>query len=1130
MTKQLQWAKSSIVGAGRLALLCLMLLMSSILELSAQSKTITGVVLDAKTKEAIIGASVVEIGTSKGIQTNLDGKFTLVVDAKSKIRITYVGYQAQVIPVATFKGQTLNIALEEVASALNEVVVTAYGGRQLRTKVTNSIAKVDKDALKQGMFANPAQALSGAVAGLRVTQSSGDPGAAPSIVLRGGTDFNGGGSPLVLVDGQVRGMNDINPNDIESMEVLKDAGATAIYGARANNGVILITTKRGQKGSSEISFSTKLGLSHFRSGYEFLGARDYIHWMRMAYVNGSTANWKDAQGNPLKHPDGTALKTLANVNALDQAQPFGTGNRYFAADGKTPLDGNQASNAIWSTMAYSDELAFLLEQGWQKMDDPAGRAKNGIIFTENRMEDFNIQTPTLSQDYNINMRGGNDRGSYYAGLGYNHSNGSVYGNWYQRMTFVINADYKLKPWLKSESGFSFADAKWNGMPPTQTNQENYFSRGFSVPPTFRGYNANGEELLGTNSGDGNQRFNFHKFIRDNNTTKFTLNQALTINFMKDLSLKLSGIWYYSDGKYESFNKDYLQSPGTWNRARSSSASYSRTLDQTYNAILNYHLNLGKHSLDAMAGFEYYDSYYKGFSASGSGAPTDDFMALNYTLSEKDKRNISSSHSRNRIMSFFGRLNYDYQDKYLLSLVVRRDGYSRLVGENRWGVFPGVSAGWVFGKEKFAKDALPWLSFGKLRASYGLNGNVNPSWVGPYTVQGSYSSAKYNGDVGFLLNSLPNPYLQWEKSRTFEVGADLGFLGNRINANITYYDRLTIDKFANITIPSVSGINSIASNNGEFLNRGLEFELAFRIIDTQDFKWRLAWNGAYNKSRVVKLPFNKKVRNQQGAFEVYTGNGDEKMWVGGYQEGQTPGDMYAYQADGIYQSEDEIPAGLINTTGRSPLYGGKEGYDKLDAAQKKNSLPIRPGDIRWRDVNGDGKIDQFDRVYVGNNTPKWTGGINTSFSWKGLTLSARFDYALGFTIIDSKTPWIMGAAQGTYNTIKESMTDTWSPSNPNAKYPSAVWADFLGKDNYRSNSTLFTYKGDYLSFREVSLSYALPKIWIKKLHLERLELSVTGQNLGYWTQGKHIFSPERGGYTNGGYPLPRIVVFGANLTF
>lgn len=319
--------------------------------------------------------------------------------------------------------------------------------------------------------------------------------------------------------------------------------------------------------------------------------------------------------------------------------------------------------------------------------------------------------------------------------------------------------------------------------------------------------------------------------------------------MKGLSLKVNAIWFYSEEKYEAFNKDYLSSPGNWVTSHSTSASYGRTLDQTYNAVLNYNYQINKdHYLDAMAGFEYYDSYYKGFSASGSGAPSDAFGDLEYTSDDKGKRSIDSSHSRQRIMSFFGRVNYDYQSKYLLSFVLRRDGYSKLAKDNRWGVFPGVSTGWVFSKEKFASEWADIISFGKLRASFGLNGNVNKDFVGNYTVQGAYAGSKYNGNAYFLLNNLPNPYLKWEKSRTFEIGLDLGFLANRINANLTYYNRLTSDKYANITIPSTSGVSSFTSNNGKFQNQGFEFELAFKVIDSKDWKWNLNWNGALNKTK------------------------------------------------------------------------------------------------------------------------------------------------------------------------------------------------------------------------------------------------------------------------------------------
>lgn len=591
-------------------ILLLMLCLFCSIGAMAQTKTITGVVSDAA-GEPIIGASVVEVGTTNGTITDIDGKFVLNMNPDGKIRVSYIGYQVQTIDL---KGKTsFRIQMKEDSEMLEEVVVTGYGGKQLRTKVTNSISKVKEETLKQGLYSNPGQALSGAVAGLSVSQTSGNPGSTPTLVLRGGTNFDGSGSPLILIDGQVRSsLSDINPDDIESMEVLKDAGATAIYGARANDGVILVTTKRGKSGRAEVNLKAKFGLNYFKNSYEFLDAGDYIYWMRMGY--------KNAYMGDMKHPDGSAVKAWSSLSSLTSATPYGTGNAYFASDGVTPLDGNKTSSAIWSTMKYTDNLAFLLDQGWQTMIDPIYGDK--LIYKNTDIADFNVQTPAFSQDYNLSVSGGNEKGNYYAGLGYNKSDGTAYGNWYKRITFTFNADYKLKEWLTSSSSFNFADATWNGLPATQTAEANYFSRCLSLPPTFRGYNADGEMLLGPNSGDGNQQYNFDKFVRDQNTDKFTMNQSFTVNFMKGLSLKLGAIWYYQEEKDESFNKDYLSSPGNKVTSRSTSAYYDRTLDQTYNAVLNYNYQINKdHYLDAMAGFEYYDSYNKGFNASGSGAPT-----------------------------------------------------------------------------------------------------------------------------------------------------------------------------------------------------------------------------------------------------------------------------------------------------------------------------------------------------------------------------------------------------------------------------------------------------------------------------------------------------------------------------
>ncbi|MEG1562618.1 MAG: TonB-dependent receptor [Bacteroides sp.] len=1108
----------------------LMLCLLCSIGLMAQKKSITGVVMDAS-GETVIGASVVEVGTTNGVITNLDGKFMLSVDPNGKIKVSYIGYQAQVIDV---KGKaSFLIKLKEDSEMLDEVVITGYGGNQLRSKSTNSIAKVGSEKLTVGAYTNPAQALSGAVSGLRVAQTSGDPGATPTIILRGGTNLDGSGSPLVIVDGQVRGsLSDINPEDIEDLQVMKDAGATAIYGARANDGVILVTTKKGKTGSAEINFKAKVGLNYLNNPYEFCDAADYLYWMRTAYSRSS---------NMWQRPDGSGTGYVSS-SSLGGAVAFGTGNKYFESDGVTPLKNN--SSSIYSTMYLDDTNRFLLQKGWESMKDPI--TGKDLIFRNTDVGSYNFNTPALTQDYNINISGGSDKGHYYAGLGYNDSEGLPLKSFYKRYTFVFNGDYKIKDWLTSTSSFNFARANWEKMPATSGSEYNYFGRILSTPPTVRYEDEEGNLMLGQHSADGNQAFQLHKFHRDNQSDKFTMNQSLKFDIIKGLSLKLTGNWYYDESLSEGFDQDYYQTPTVINSGRSTFSNWSRKFDQTYNAVLSYNKQLTPdHFVDVMLGTEYYDSYSRSLSASGQGAATDDFGDLGLTDSGENKRNINSSHAKERILSYFGRVNYDYKSKYLLSLVMRADGYSRLI-DNRWGVFPGISAGWVFSKENFMKDLSNVISFAKLRTSFGLNGKVDKNQIGYYTLQGAYATTtSYDGNSSYALSNIPNPAMKWEKSRTIEVGLDVSFLDNRLSSNFTYYNRLTSDKYANINLPVSSGISSILTNNGKIRNQGLEVDLNAKIIQGKDWTWTAGANIAYNKNTIVSLPNNGQKRNRQSAFEIYTGrklaDGTyEKEWVGGYQEGYEPGLMYAYQAEGIYKNWDEIPDYMVDKGGGGSacvLYGKKSWADLKDTdkgsgetgASKVKKLPIQPGDVKWKDVNNDGMIDQYDLVKVGNTKPHFTGGFNTSVSWKGLKLYAAFDYALDYKIYDQTNLWFLGCMQGAYNMTTD-VHNTWSEENPNGSLPKYYWADQLGKSNYYRTSTMFCYDASYLSIREISLSYTLPKMWVNKAKLQKVEVSVTGQNLGYITECDMVATPESlNGQAGSGYALPRTLLFGISVT-
>jgi TonB-linked SusC/RagA family outer membrane protein len=1086
-------------------------------KITQQNGSCTGIVKDT-TGETVIGASVVVKGTTNGTITGIDGDFSLNnVKQGDIIQISFVGYKTVEVK---WNGQPLNVTLKDDTEMLGEVVVTGYGGQQLRTKVTNSISKVKQESLNVGMHSNPAQALSGAVAGLKVIQSSGSPGATPTIILRGGTNLDGTGSPLVVVDGQLRdSMSDINPEDIESMDVLKDAGATALYGARASNGVILITTKRGKAGFREINFKAKLGLSYARTPYEFLEAGEYIKAMRKAH-------W-DA-GHLFQDKDGNTKTYWGNWESyLNGKQPFGTGNN---------LDQD-----IYSTQFLNEDNKYLLGRGWQTVTDPITGKE--ILYKNTDVDKYNLNDPAFSQDYNINMSGGNDRGTYYAGLGYNRQEGVPVNTFYERYSFITNASYKIADWLTSTSSLNYNRANWKNMPGSNGSELNYFGRVRSLPPTVLFEDEEGNMKLGPGTADGNQMYQPDQWWNDNQSDKFTMSQSFKIDILKNLSLTANMNWYYSETYQESFTKDYENTPGNFVRTRSATAYYNRDFRQTYNAVLNYNETFFlDHHVEVMLGMEYYNKYQRGFEAQGQGAPTDDLPDLSLTDKGEGKRTINSWHEKQRILSFFGRLNYDFKDKYLLSFVFRRDGYSSLLGDNRWGFFPGVSAGWIFGREDFIKEAIPVMSFGKLRASYGINGNA--SGIGAYTLQGSYGSSNsngsfnYNGNTSYLITELPNPNLRWEKTATFEVGADLSFFANRLNTNLTYYNRLTSDKYAALSFPTSTGFSSVTNNNGEFRNQGIEIELSGKIIDSKDWTWSASGNIAFNKNKIVSLPDNGMERNRINAFQVYTGNGDEKKWVGGQQEGQEPGILYLYQADGIYRSYDEIPANLVRKYG-SRTYYGPEAWNKLTAEQQNatTNFPIQPGDTKFHDVNGDDVIDEFDKVKVGATSPRWTGGFNTTLRWKNFQLYGRFDYALGFWLYEnsgtqSTTPWFMGCYQGTYNT-PTMYYDTWSESNPNAKYPRYLFADQNGKNNYIA-STMFAYRGDYLAIREIALSYSLPESVAKMLKMQRAEVSITGQNLGYITGAKNVGSPEANPKDNGavgqGYSLPRTILFGVNLTF
>lgn len=966
---------------------------------------------------------------------------------------------------------------------------------------------MDDKVLRNAAISNAAQALQGTVSGLRVTNTSGAPGSSPTIVLRGGASIEGAGSPLVVVDGVVRSLQDINPSDIESIQVLKDAASTAIYGARANNGVILVQTRKGKAGHTQVSYKFKGGMNFARMGYDYMDAENYIRYGRLGrvYSGGSVSDIDNTRG----------YGALYGANNPDQYSI-----RY--------LDGNEN----------------LLQEGWKQMTDPVtGRQ---LVFKDygTTLRDEVYADPAFTQDHYLSFNGGNDRGTFSSSLGYYTEDGTVKGTDYRRFSATLNGSYKVLPILTVKAGLNFS---------TSTAPELYyddmadlFERMQSMEPTWRPFFDDGSPNYGYGKRDGNPLYWLDKLTNKNNTRRTTLNIGADLELVKNkLYLRENSSVYYDDYTKETFDKEYRD---YWsvNTERYASYQYDRTIQQQHSVQLEYTDTFkSAHNFSAMLGGEYFENQYTQFKGTGRNASFDDIPTLN--ASSPDDMTAYSYREGYRISSFFGRVTYDYKRRYLFTAVARYDGISKL-SDNRWGFFPGVSAGWNIHEEDFFKDSKisDVISTLKPRVSYGINGNVNG--INDYDVYGLYGQASnthpYNGVTGILNTTVMNSQLRWEKSKSFEVGLDLGFMNNRFNLILDYYNRTTSDLLTDVNLPGYTGFDSFKTNLGSLRNSGFEVEGTLNLIShPKGFNWDVSFNASYVFNKIIKLPENGNENNRQGGSQVWDPEQQKVVWVGGYQEGHTLGDIYAYRQVKVLRDENEVQQLAGN---RMDMIAGLYGPNVSEADREKYGLtkPIEPGDVLWDDLNNDGIIDQLDRVKVGNIYPKWTGGFSTTLSYKNVSLYGRFDFAVGHTILNMVAMRSIGQSVGFKNIISDGLK-CWTPENPDTDMPKSYYDDSSNKKNlYRdtkgsditsidNRSSRFYEKGDYLALRELTLSWQLPQKWISKAFMTSASLYVTGQNLFYIT-GYSGTSPEAPlvypGVDTGRYPTPRTVILGVSVSF
>ncbi len=1091
----------------------------------AQTKTISGKVTSGE-GTPLPGVSVIIHGNSSGTQTDAEGNYSITASAGNVLDFSFIGFSPQNIKVGN--SVIINAKLNVSADKLGEVVVVGYG-TQSRRNVTSSIGKVDNQVLTTAPRANVGTALQGSVAGVQVINSSGTPGASPYILLRGGASINNPGAPLVVVDGIIRSFNDIAPEDIASIDLLRDAAATAIYGARANNGVILITTKQGKAGKAEISYKFTDGQNQQRAGFDYLDAKDYIYYNRLGNLNSG--------------------RTLAQVNAT---RGYG-------------LLTDPANFASFDIRAYSGNES-LLSQGWDTLTDPYGASASNpsgaIVFKDHggEIKDLLFRN-TQTQDHYISLVAGDDKSKVFGSFDYYNEGGVIVGSDYNRYTGDINYSYKVKPDLEVTTGGTFSTSNQLGTPNSEINT---IYRTQALWPTMNPWLDSAKTLPnpGNGNSDGNPLYLLSKIQRTNETNRMTGNVSIKYNILPDLYVRANAAIYYFEN-LQQYHQDatqtysqYYSTPPSFSTSRPAYAYFNRTFQQQYNATINYSKTfLAKNHLNAMLGTEFFGQKNFAMQVYGTNAPTDLITTVNAsttfvagTGTNVGNNSNFSVKTQNSIVSGFGRINYDYDNRYLVTLVGREDGVSNLATEQRWGFFPGMSAGWNMQNENFYKNSSlhEVLSTFKPRISYGQNGNI--AGVGPYDVQGVYGNQGNYNNVGGYLNTSPvNAGLQWEKSTTTDVGADFGFLSNRITLLFDYYDRKTSNLLTSLALPSYVGYSSVTTNSGTLQNKGYEVTLNANILRLPSgFTWNVSANISYDKNKVLKLPYNGNANNRQGGLQVWDPKTNQLVWVGGIQEGQPLGDIYAYKQVSIFKDAADVEAIAGNRIDKIANITGSN----LPAGPGSDGGHITPGDVNWLDVDKNDTIDSRDQVYIGNIYPKYTGGFSTDLAYHNFSLFARFDYSLDYTIYDDQLARTLGNYQGTFNytTLQK---DAWSPTNEITDIPKVYYADQVqgaGKQNYTrgnnasavlngNNSSMYE-KGNYVACREISLSYDFAKDMLSKTKfLTHARVFVSANNLFYVTKFRGL-SPEPplnsngviSGIYQGTYPTPKTFVFGAQVSF
>lgn len=986
-----------------------------------QAKTVTGTVTDVN-GEPIIGANIRIKGTTTGTITDIDGNFSIEAEPQSVIEVSYIGYLTQETVINNQK--SIRFLLKEDTKTLDEVVVIGYGV-QKKADLTGSVANINTEKLNTQSNANIGQALQGKIAGVDIVSQGGAPGSGTRIMVRGIGTLNNA-SPLYIVDGMyMNSIDHINPNDIASIDVLKDASSAAIYGSRAANGVIIVTTKEGSntEGKPIIDLSVNLGIS---TASKFLDMLDAKGWAEVTTIA------RQAIGKP----------------ALDMAT----------------------------------DLANKPDNDWQD-----------IMFR-----------PALMQNYNLSVKGGGKYSTYYTGLGYFNQDGIVKGTNYQRYNIQSKNDYKRGIF---SAGTNLIISFSHDKPLHQELRGGMIGTILQSVPTLEKYDDTREGGYGGTYGDVVNIPHPLAIIDDNimdrynENVKIFANLYAQIELFKGLKYKLNLTPDFSFERYKNYLNKYDFGLAT-NSITQLTERQRRRRNILVENLLTFDRTFGEHKISALAGYTYQDSRFRHIQAYGEGLP----QGLEEIDAATTNRSNEGNSWRSVLTSILGRVFYSYQNKYLFTATIRRDGSSKFGKNNRYGYFPSFSLGWNVAEEKFMEN-VHWLDQLKLRGGYGVLGNQeidNYQYSSTITTGINYP----DGNGGLLQGAFPknfaNPDIKWEETAMTNVGIDFMAFNNRLSLTADYYVKNTKDILLTVPIPiSSGGANDPIRNAGKIRNNGFEFNLGWMDQPNPDISYGINLIGSFNKNKVIAMG------SESGSIKG--GSTNQNITTSETKAGYPIGGYWLISTAGYFNSQEEVDA------------YAKDG--------KKIQPAAEPGDIKFVDANNDGVINDDDRVFQGSPFPDFTFALNGNMRYKNFDLSIGLQGVLGNKIYNATRQTLEDVTKG--SNFLASCLDYWTPENKNASHPRLTWDD--PNRNTRAESDRYLENGSYLRLRSVQLGYTFPQTWFKGA-IQHARVYINAENL-FTITSYSGYSPDVNadnanyrGFDNFIYPTNRTFMLGLNVTF